>query len=160
MDAVRNETTLLSDPRATPPLVLPVVEKKNDQNSTVAENLLLSKVAPGFHSKAKLLLAAFDKNPQQLTWNDKGELIINNESVPNANIYHLLPTVYKTALTKNQKSLPGFFEFVNQIGAMGLAKFISPKLLRGFRRKKPLENENELYHDIIKNDKWYYLGPI
>ena len=137
-----------------------ILELGAPTNPVPTLDLLLSKVPPGFHSKAKLLIEAFDKNPQQLTWNDEGELIINNESVPNANIYHLLPAIYKTALAKNKKTLPGFIEFVNQIGAMGLAKLISPKLMRGFRRKIPIENENELYNDIIKNDKWYYLGPI
>lgn len=159
MDVVKTDPTELSDSKSTPPLVLPVIEKKNDQNSTVGENILLSKVPQGFLSKAKLLLEAFDKNPQRLTWNDVGELTINNESVPNANIYHLMPAVYKPLLS-NKKNLPGFNEFVNQIGAMGLANLISPKLMRGFRRKSSIKNANEIFSEIIKNDRWYYLGPI
>jgi hypothetical protein len=43
---------------------------------------------------------------------------------------------------------------------MGLGKIISPKLLRGLKRKTTIQNQTELYSDIIKNDKWYYLGPI
>ena len=156
---METESAPLSESRSSPPLVLAVVEKKNVENSSTAENILLSKVAPSFRPKAKSLLEAFNKNPQQLTWNDEGELIINNESVPNANVFHLLPAVYKTSITKN-KSLPGFIEFVNQIGAMGLAHLISPKLLRGFKRKNKIQNQAELYKDVIKNDKWFYLGPI
>ena len=156
METVETEPKQLS---LSPPLVLAVEEKKNDNNSSTAENLLLSKVAPSFRTKAKTLLEAFNDNPQQLSWNDNGELTINNESVPNANIYQLLPAVYKTAIIKN-KSLPGFIEFVNQIGAMGLAHLISPKLLRGFKRRNKIQNQAELYNDVIKNDRWFYLGPI
>ena len=156
---METESLPLSESRSSPPLVFSVVEKKNDKNSSTSENILLSKVAPSSRPKAKSLLEAFNDNPQQLTWNDEGELFINNESVPNASIYYLLPAVYKTAITKN-KSLPGFIEFVNQIGAMGLAHLISPKLLRGFKRKNKIQNQAELYNDVIKNDRWYYLGPI
>ena len=141
-----------------PPLILPVVSEKNDQNSSSLENLLLSKIPPSFCTKAKLLLQAFDENPQQLTWNDQGEVFINSESVPNADIFKLFPAVFKTPVLKN-KNLPGFIEFVREIGGLGLAHLIHPKLLRGFKRKQKIQNQKELFEEI-KNDKWFYLGPI
>lgn len=144
----------------TPPLIVPVVNQKNDQNTTASEALLISKVAPSLQSKAKLLLKAFNENPQQLTWNDKGELFVNDESVPNANIFDLLPAVFKISVQKNKK-LPGFIDFVNQIGNMGLAHLIHPKLLRGFKRQKKIIDQDELYVKVTAKDKkWYFLGPI
>lgn len=159
IDIVEPTDASLSKPRSSPPLILPVVENKNDQSTSISEDLLLEKVAPSLRSKGKLLLEAFNQNPQQLIWNDAGEITINEETLPNANILQLFPAVFKTSVIKN-KTLPGFIEFVNQIAAMGLGHLISPKLLRGFKRKEKIQNQVELYNQIIKNDKWYFLGPI
>jgi|FrelakmetLWP11LW_1041352.scaffolds.fasta_scaffold09923_2 hypothetical protein len=159
IDIVEPTTEPLTLSRSNPPLVLPEVVKKNDQNSIFDEDFLIEKIAPSLQKKAKLLIDAFNKNPQQVSWNETGELMINEQGVPNANIYQLLPAVFKSSTVKN-RTLPGFIEFVTQIGTMGLGKIISPKLLRGLKRKTTIQNQTELYSDIIKNDKWYYLGPI
>ena len=159
IDIVEATTEPLSVTRSQPPLVLPEVVKNNDDNSIFDEAFLIQKLTPSLRPKAKLLVDAFNLNPQQISWNENGELTINEQSVPNANIYQLLPAVLKTSVTKN-KTLPGFIEFVTQIGSMGLGKLISPKLLRGLKRKEKIPNHTELYKDIMKTDKWYYLGPI
>lgn len=145
-------------PTSTTVLVLPTVSIKNDENSSASEQRLLSKITPSFQSKAKLLLEAFNDNPQQLTWSDEGAVLINSQSVPNANIFELFPAVFKTPVLKNQK-LPGFTEFVSEIGSLGLGHLIHPKFLRGLKRKKKIANQMELYNEL-KNGHWYFLGPI
>lgn len=102
IDIVEPTTEPLTLSRSNPPLVLPEVVKKNDQNSIFDEDFLIEKIAPSLQKKAKLLIDAFNKNPQQVSWNETGALMINEQGVPNANIYQLLPAVFKSSIVKTE----------------------------------------------------------
>jgi hypothetical protein len=144
-----------------PPIVAKQIDEKDDENSSAAEDYLLKSVPPRFREKTKQIINICNKSPQQLTWSRAGQIYINQQSVPLANIYKLLPAIFKP--TSVTKQLPGFDELVTQIATMGFAHLMNPKLTRGLRRKpkSKIENENELYADIQKLDKkWYYIGPI
>jgi len=144
-----------------PPIVATDVVQKDDGNSTAAEDNLLKTVPQRFREKTKELINICNKSPQQLTWNSDGQIFINQQSVPLANIFTLLPAIFKP--TSVNRKLPGFDELVTQIATMGFAHLMNPCLTRGLRRKltQKIENENELYADILELDKkWYYLGPI
>ena len=157
-DTVEPQQPLIENPSSNAPLLFTVENQKNNQTDPTSESLVLSKVPDSFREKAKLLLSAFDENPQQLTWNKKGEVYIEQDSIPKANFFQLFPALFKFSSVESQ--LPGYVEFVNQIALMGLAHLIHPKLLRGFRRKQKITNEKEIYKRVLRNDKWYYLGPV
>jgi len=143
---------------SNPPLVLHVTSSKNDQHSPAIENKLLATISPSFHHKAQTLLTALNENPQQLSWNSQGEVLINFQSVPGANFFQIFPSIFKPALKHRQ--LPGFIETVNEIATMGLGHLIHPRLLRGFRRLRKIENQETLYSEVSKDNKWYFLGPV
>ena len=143
----------------TPPIVASDVVEKDDENSTAAEDYLLKTIPHRFHERTKQLINICNQSPQQLTWTSDGQIFINQQSVPLANIFKLLPAIFKP--NSANRKLPGFDEFVTQIATMGFGHLMSPVLTRGLRRKSKIENQNELYSEIKDLDKnWYYLGPI
>lgn len=139
-------------------MIFPVPNRKNDHSDPLTEDSILANIGPYYHGKAKQLLAYFHENPQQLTWNSDGQVFIENESVPEANFFRLFPSLFSYKVSNNE--MPGYAEFVSQIADMGLGHLVGQKMLRGFKRKFKIVNQNELYNTVKRNDKWYFLGQV
>ena len=128
---------------------------QGDENTPSNEIALLQNIPESFKSNAKKLLDAFSQRPDQLTWNSTGTIFINNISLPETDIYKLLPAAFRPTLSN--RKLPGFQSFITQIATMGLAHLINNSLLRGLRRKYLISNANEIYKETI-NGNWWYIG--
>ncbi len=147
---------LLND---TPPIVAANNVVKDDENSSAAEDYLLQTVPHRFRERTKQIINICNLSPQQLTWSKDGQIFIDQQSVPLANIFKLLPAIFKPTPTK--RKLLGIDEFVTQIATMGFAHLMSPVFTRGLRRKSKIENHDELYAEVkalYKN--WFYPGPM
>lgn len=129
---------------------------KSDQNDEADELLLLKKIPKRFQIRARKLLEAFDKHPTIISWNSEGVLFLDGNSIPQSNMYKLLPEVFKL---HPDYSLPGFKEFVKKLASLGLGLLINRSILRGLTRREKIENESDIYDYITKNTKnWYYIG--
>jgi hypothetical protein len=127
---------------------------KSSQNSIGVQELLLNKIPSKFKQKAEKLLEVFEQVPNSITWNSDGVIFINQDSLPNSNIFILLPELFK----KNpNKKLPGFYEFTSEIATLGYGHLIEKGVLRGLQRSAPIERQNELYEGI-KTENWWYIG--
>ena len=127
---------------------------KSSQNSIGFQELLLKKIPLKYHQKAEKLLEAFKTVPNSITWNSDGVIFINQDSLPNSNIYILLPELFKKS---PNKKLPGFFEFTSEIATLGYGHLLEKGILRGLHRSLPIENQRELYEGI-KKENWWYIG--
>jgi hypothetical protein len=127
---------------------------KSSQNSIGFQELLLNKIPSKFRGRAEKLLEAFEEVPNSITWNSDGVVFINQDSLPNSNIYVLLPELFKKA---PNKKLPGFFEFTSEIATLGLGHLIEKQIVRGLHRSAAIENQKELYQGI-QNEHWWYIG--
>jgi hypothetical protein len=127
---------------------------KSSQNSIGVQELLLNKIPSKFKQKAEKLLEVFEQVPNSITWNSDGIIFINHDSLPNSNIFILLPELFK----KNpNKKLPGFYEFTSEIATLGYGHLIEKGVLRGLHRSAPIVRQNELYEGI-KKENWWYIG--
>ena len=127
---------------------------KSSQNSIGFQELLLKRIPLKYHLKAEKLLEAFQTVPNSITWNSDGVIFINQDSLPNSNIFILLPELFKKS--PNRK-LPGFFEFTSEIATLGYGHLIDKGILRGLHRSLPIENQKGLYEGI-KKENWWYIG--
>src|SRR6266853_661116 len=103
--------------------------------------------------KAMNLLETMNANSNSITFNSNGVLIIDGQSIPNSNIFILLPEVFKAS--RNLK-LPGFIEFCSELIDLGLGDLLNKKNI-SFIRAKSAENDlhTELYKYIRKSaDGW------
>lgn len=129
---------------------------KSDLNSEINEELLLTKIPKKFHERAKKLLEAIDVFSTIITWNKNGVLFLDGQSIPQSNIFKLMPEVFKF---HPDHALPGFPEFVSKIASLGLGALINRTILRGLNRTKKIENQKDLYDYVTSNKaNWYYIG--
>jgi hypothetical protein len=138
----------LAVPNSTPALKFDNTIIKNDKNDIFDQKRLLKFVPVPFKQKAKQLLETIEKNPEQLTFSSDGVIYIDKTSIPNSDICHLFPYLYKQ---KHPKNLEGFDDFLNKINQMGLSHLTKQRNL-----KKPLQ-----IGEGSKQGKsnWWYLGP-
>ena len=125
---------------------------ETDLNDTFDEAALLKKVPKRFKDKAIQLLEKFDERPNELTWDASGNIYVNEQVIPNSNIFKFFPFLFKRSSPKN---LPGFPDFKNQINAMGLSHLLYP-----FRKTEttPKMPKKETSTASSSTDNWWYIG--
>ena len=155
----RAEPTLVTDgrPKTTPPLNFSVPLNENDLNETFDEDTLLKTVPKSFKEKAIELLKKFDERPNELTWDASGNIYINEQVIPNSNIFRFFPFLFKR---KTPKSLTGFLDFTNQIDAMGLSHLLSPYSKTSTTKQTTTSQlaKNETVGTDSLTNNWWYIG--
>jgi hypothetical protein len=146
--------TPIENPDHQPPSA-EVSSQKSIQNSEIDRQLLLKKLRPKSALKATRLLEGLNEDPNSVTWNSDGIIFINGDSIPDSNIFLLIPEIYKTNPKRN---LPGFFELVSEIGNLGLGHLIGDGILKGLQRLAPIGNQRSLYQEVKGIDNWWFIG--
>ena len=146
-------TAVTKSDNTTPPLHYDQKKFQNDPNDSFDEKRLLKAIPSRFRSKAIQLLKQFNARGTELTWNSDGVIFIDQESIPESNIFTLFPYLYKL---KHPKDLNGFDDFVEKIEEMGLSDLIVKKdhYLASIRKEKVSTPT------VAKDDStdWWYLG--
>lgn len=110
------------------------------------------------YGNAKFLLNEFTKRGNELTWNSQGTVFIDQTSIPNSNIFVLLPLLFK----RNQKSfstIAGYDDMVQKIFDMGLSDLICAKK-KNRKVVQKFENlDSKLQSESETEVPWWYLGP-
>jgi len=129
---------------------------KSDINDQDDEHSLLKKIPAKFKERAAKLIEAFDEFPTIMSWDKAGVVFLDGNSIPNSNIYELMPELFKANPDKNKS---GFSELVKKIAALGYGHLINKTILKGLQRREKIEKQSELYNYVSKNPKkWYYIG--
>ena len=140
----------LGIPDATPPLKFEN-SLSNSKNDKFDQKRLLKFVPSSFKEKARELLKKIDENPEQLTFSSDGVIYSNKTSIPNSDVFHLFPYLFKS---RHPKHLEGFEDFVNQINETGLSHLIKASVPKSTITKV---QDKEL--STLSTPNWWYLGP-
>jgi len=90
------------------------------------------------------------RQPDQLTFNDSGTVIIEGRSVPESNIKACLE-----ALFSGKASPAGFKDFVVKLQQMGLSRYIPKKSLPSIE----FDPSKIVEENPFSLEKWFYIGP-
>ena len=150
-----SEPTLTSEVQQdniAPPIRFSNPIYQNDLNDTFDESALLKKVPKPFKKKAQILLQIFDERPNELTWDSSGHVYVNEQSIPNANIFQLFPYLFRKRIPKSVTGLP---DFVAKLKSMGLSHLINCNV--ELKCKKVHTHQPEPKTNCSSD--WWYLGP-
>ena len=137
-------------PNTTPPSHFSNPLFQNDLNDSFDENALLKRVPKLFKKKALLLLKAFDERANEITWDAAGNVYIDEQVLPNANIFQLFPCLFRK---RSPKNLAGISDLVQKLNSMGLAHLINCNV------QKLKVASQETSGDGESQMNWWYLGP-
>lgn len=121
----------------------------NNKSDRFDQKRLLKFVPTHFKEKARQLLEKIDESPEQLNFSTDGVIYINKTSIPNSDVFHLFPYLFKT---RHPKNLEGFEDFLRQIDEMGLTHLIKSPV-----HKSTVTKTQEAAMSSGLN--WWYLGP-
>jgi len=118
---------------------------------------LISLVPKRLKTRAAELLEKLAKFSNDITWTSNGVIFIDQNSLPDSNIYEIFPQLFRTP------SAPDKIMYLNQIAtkiaSLGFGHLLSKSLTYGLIRKRNIANENEIMTEIKTAKNWWYLGP-
>ena len=141
-------TSTLASPDSTPTLKFDNV-LTNNKNDKFDQKRLLKFVPKIFKEKARQLLEKIEENPEQLNFSTDGIIYINKTSIPNSDVYHLFPYLFKS---RHPKTLDGFEDLLNQVHEMGLSH-----LIKNPAAKSTITKTQSVV--MSSGPNWWYLGP-
>jgi len=127
---------------------------KSDLNDIFDIKKALSRVPREHRANATKLLAEIEKRSPQITYDSKGIIFIDGDSIPGSNIFTFLPILYKKSV---RKTLPGFSDFLAKLNSLGLQKYFV--LEKNYKSKLHLKSslQNELDAVKSKQKSWWLL---
>lgn len=99
--------------------------------------------------RASKIVLEMKKQPDQLSFNENGTVIVDGLNIPESNIKSCLE-----ALFSGKGSPAGFKEFVVKLQEMGLTRYIPKKFLP----KKDFDPQEIVEQNPFSLEKWYYIG--
>ena len=124
----------------------------------VDEARLVEKVPSAQRSKASELLTELKNNfSSELTFGADGSITINNETLPEGNIYDLFPLLYKKVNSYECKK--ALARVVDEICSLGLGHLINRHYTLGLTPggKNYLKDRHEIRKNLHKSQPWYYV---
>ena len=121
---------------------------QNSMNDAFDHQRLLKKVPKQFQSEAKSILDALNDQSNDLTWDSVGTIYIDQQAIPNSDIYDIFPRLFKK---QKPKRMPGFLEFEKKLQSMNLNHF--------FENSKQSGKGNLSAQKIECSEQWWYIGP-
>lgn len=121
---------------------------QNSMNDAFDHQRLLKKVPKQFQSEAKSILDALNDQSNDLTWDSVGTIYIDQQAIPNSDIYDIFPRLFKK---QKPKRMPGFLEFEKKLQSMNLNHFLE--------NSKQSGKGNLSAQKIECSEQWWYIGP-
>jgi hypothetical protein len=119
---------------------------KNDESDGFDEKRLLNIVPNGYKTKAKRLLELFN-DEGQITFNSRGIVFINGESLPDSNIFQLFPFLFQKRKPSN---IPGLLDLVEAIKRCGYSNYINIS-----KSTTKLKNSTNKNNSNISTNYWF-----
>lgn len=129
----------------TPPNSFGTTIGQNDLSDSFDCQKVLKKVPKTSESKARILLEKIGQRPNDITFDSKGVLYINQESIPDSNVFVIFPYLFKQRV---KKKIPGLMDFVQKITEMNLGHLITLKNKQPIIIKRP---------SSTSAGNWWYL---
>ena len=146
---------ILTSPNTQEPLPYDQKFMKNDDNDQFDQKRLLKYIPARDQKNARQLLNNFSSRGNELNWDSAGLMYIDQNSVPNSDIFHLFPFLFKQRRPKN---LCGFDDLLHKIKEMGLLHLIKVRTPEDSNTKLNQEISNSIQKEE-KSSNWWYLGP-
>lgn len=137
------------------PPAFDATNQKSQQYDKFDANKLISLIPQKFHKRAQILLNNIQDNPLEIDFNTKGELFIDGECIPNANIFKIFPQLY---VSKVKKFLPGKDELVTKIASKGWGKLIVKGIVKGLKRPPKYKFHKDTLSSVKEFKNWWYLS--
>jgi len=126
---------------------------KSDLNDIFDVKKAILKVPKEYRLNATKLLTEIEKRSPQITFDSKGVIFVDGESIPQSNIYKFLPLLYRKKISK---TLPGFSDFLTKLNSLGLKQFFL--LDKSYKTKLQLHKKlNEELENNSKPSAWWLL---
>lgn len=144
---------LVTEDITTPPIKFDTQVYQNDLNSYYNEKVILKTVPIKYREQAKTLLSLLDKRSNEFTWDAKGDVYIDEVSIPGADFYEILPRLF---LKRQPKQLKGFKDVIFKLKSMGLGHFVQ----QGQNSQKRNQDTGGQGHaeKIQIKEQWWYIG--
>lgn len=129
-------------------------EKSVFQDSS-DDDKLISTVPEKYQEKASNLLKLLKKHSLTFNYNSKGEIFIDQVSLPNSNFFAIFPELFY----KRKKHVDGLAEVATKIASLGLGHLINFGIAKGLKRPKSFIEDPSTAHEMHNLKHWYYIGP-
>ena len=145
----RAQPTVITDGtvNTTPPNQFNAPIFENDLNDIFDEHHLLTRIPKTVRKKASELLKVFDQQPNEITWDSTGNIYVEGNVIPSANIFKIFPLLFKKTVNKPP---PGMPDFVHKLREMGLSNLIACKNIALPSHISPKPSTS--------SQNWWYLG--
>jgi len=117
---------------------------------------LVNSVPRKFSKRAVLLLKNIQERPLDISFKANGELYIDSESVPNADIFTIFPELF---VRKYKKIVPGLSELATKIASLHWGHLISKGITKGLKRPKNYKMHDSTTHTLKEFKNWWYMSP-
>lgn len=113
-----------------------------------AKRLLLLVPKPQ-RQKAISLLDIFENQPNDISFDTAGNVYINSESIPNSNVSHIFPALFKKGT--NEANVPGLKDVVAKLTQMNVIHLTNRNPSHSLKVKGPQQAKQ------IQKTNWWYL---
>jgi len=137
-------SSVTSDPRL-PPNSYGLEVKKSDLNDVDDLKKAIKKVPRQYQSKATKLLTEIENRSPELTFDSKGTIFVDGESLPESNFFIFFPLLYKKRVPK----YTSFADFVSKLNSMNLNHL--------FEFKKKFNQKQKIDQNLRKDQKNWWL---
>ena len=117
---------------------------------------LVNSVPRKFAKRATLLLSNIQERPLDISFKTNGEVYIDSESVPDANIFTIFPELF---VRKHKKIVPGLSELATKIASLHWGHLISKGITKGLKRPRNYKVHENTTHTLKEFKNWWYMSP-
>lgn len=119
---------------------------ENDLNDSYDHKKLMKLIPKRFEENARKLIDSFDELSNEITWDSKGTVYIDQISIPNSNIYTIFPRLFKRPLAQK---VPGLIQIFEKLKVLGLSSLCGDHEIQSGQGSES---------KAVKN-QWWYIGP-
>lgn len=104
------------------------------------------------------MLEELKEHSDYISFKPSGDILIQGEELPNANIHKLFPLLFRPI--KNHRDNPSLSALADAIASLGLGHLILRNYTIGItpKGKNYLEGRGELLDHIKSKKPWFYVG--
>lgn len=117
---------------------------------------LINSVPRKFSKRAAQLLQNIKQRPLDISFKTNGDLYIDSQSVPSADIFQIFPELF---VRKKKIILPGLSELATKIASLHWGHLISRGITKGLKRPKNYKVHDNTAHSLKEFKNWWYMSP-
>jgi len=138
-----------------PPLASGSLKVKSTQHDKFDDKKLLDSIPTKFLKRATILLNKIKNIPLQIDFNSNGDLFIDGQNIPNANIYLIFPELF---IRKKKRPIIGLSELATKISYLGCGFLIAKGITKGLKRPKNYKIHESTEHSLKEFKNWWYVS--